>query len=364
MTISPQHATSPSGLKPLRHIVPEASHVQSLRQAGALFAWTADRWIIAWGTPEKSARPDRERASFYAPDFYLQDPEPWRIFPETAVVSPDALARLIETSVAPRVWQPFDREAYAASFADAQKAIQRGALRKAVPAVFDTSKGPLTATERAQALHAMANLPAGLMPYGCWNDHGGFIGASPELLFENDSVEIRTMAVAGTAGAGTVPDDILEDPKERDEHQLVLDDLITQLSPLGEVVRGVTRLWRIGILSHLRTDLRLRTTQNIDFDELVRRLHPTPAVATAPRTVWREWISRLDTAQRGSFAAPFGVMLPDGTAKCLVAIRQVHWDAKMTYCGAGCGLVSASCLEREIDELRLKLTATRGNLGL
>lgn len=364
MTISPQHVTSPSGLKPLRHIVPEASHVQSLRQAGALFAWTADRWIMAWGTPEKCARPDRERASFYAPDFYLQDPEPWRIFPETAVVSPDALARLIETSVPQRVWQPFDREAYATSFAEAQTAIRRGALRKAVPAVFDTSEGPLNASERMHALRALANLPTGLMPYGCWNNHGGFIGASPEMLFENDGVEIRTMAVAGTAGAGTMPDDILEDPKERAEHQLVLDDLTTQLSPLGELVRGATRLWRIGILSHLRTDLRLLTTRQPAFDELVRRLHPTPAVATAPRTVWSEWITRLDTAPRGSFAAPFGVLLPDGTAKCLVAIRQVQWDTAMTRCGAGCGLVSASRLEREIDELRLKLTATRGNLGL
>jgi menaquinone-specific isochorismate synthase len=351
-------------LHPLRQILPEAGHVPSLLQAGALFAWSADRWIIAWGTPDKAARPAHDRASFYAPDFYLQDPEPWRIFPDTAVVSPDALARLIETSAPQRVWQPFDREAYATSFAEAQKAIQRGALRKAVPAVFDTSKGPLTATERAHALHAMANLPSGLMPYGYWDDNSGVIGASPELLFENDGVEIRTMAVAGTAGSGTMPDDILEDPKERAEHQLVLEDLTTQLSPLGELVRGATRLWRIGILSHLRTDLRVRTTQNIEFNELVRRLHPTPAVATAPRTVWREWISRLDTAPRQTFAAPFGVLLPDGNAKCLVAIRQVQWNTNMTRCGAGCGLVSASRLEREIDELRLKLTATRGNLGL
>ena len=364
MTIWPDTATSPQGLRPLRHIVPEASHVQALRQAGALFAWTADRWIIAWGQPKKSARPDPARASFYAPDFYLQDAEPWRIFPETAAVSPDALARLIDESTPARTWRAFDPAAYAKAFEETQTAIRRGALRKAVPAVFDTSEGPLSAAERMHALRALANLPAGLMPYGCWEADRGMIGASPELLFENDGVEIRTMAVAGTAGAGTMPDDILEDPKERAEHQLVLDDLTTQLSPLGELVRGTTRLWRIGILSHLRTDLRLLPTQQPVFDELVRRLHPTPAVATAPRTVWSEWISRLDTAPRGSFAAPFGVLLPDGNAKCLVAIRQVQWDATMTRCGAGCGLVGASRIERELDELRLKLTATRGNLGL
>jgi isochorismate synthase EntC len=41
----------------------------------------------------------------------------------------------------------------------------------------------------------------------------------------------------------------------------------------------------------------------------------------------------------------------------------VQWDAKTTRCGAGCGLVPGSDLAREMAELRLKLSATRGNLG-
>jgi menaquinone-specific isochorismate synthase len=93
-------------------------------------------------------------------------------------------------------------------------------------------------------------------------------------------------------------------------------------------------------------------------------LHPTPAVGVAPRAAWREWVPRLDHEDRGTFAAPFGLLLPDGTSRCLVAIRGVQWNRHATRCGAGCGLVAGSDLSRETAELRLKLAATRGNLGL
>jgi menaquinone-specific isochorismate synthase len=75
-------------------------------------------------------------------------------------------------------------------------------------------------------------------------------------------------------------------------------------------------------------------------------------------------LSAIDGAPRGYFAAPFGLALPGGRSRCLVAIRGVQWDRAATRCGAGCGLVPGSDLARETAELRLKLSATRGNLGL
>ncbi len=347
----------------LRRSAPTAEQVRDFLQCGAVFAWSEDRWIIAWGSPEKSPRPDAARPSFYAPDFLLSDPVPWQIYPHAAAVSPDGLAQQLAQKNVRREWRGFDEAGFAASFAKAQDALRRGELRKAVPAVFETSDRPVDAAGRAKALRALANLPAGLMPYGCWDQTGGVLGASPELLFENDGVEIHTMAVAGTARGGATPDEMMDDPKERSEHGVVLDDLVAQLSPLGRVSRGATRLWRIGILSHLRTDLRLAPRAPVAFGDLVARLHPTPAVGTAPRDHWREWTARLDSGPRGRFAAPFGLALPEGTARCLVAIRNVQWDAKSARCGAGCGLVAESNLDSELAELRLKLAATRGNLG-
>lgn len=347
----------------LRRSAPAGEQIRDFLQCGAVFSWSEDRWIIAWGTSEKSPRPHAELPSFYAPDFLLSDPLPWRIYPHAAAVSPDGLAQQLTDKAMPRNWRGFDEAGFASSFAKVQDAFRRGELRKAVPAVFESSDRPVDSTERARALRALANLPAGLMPYGFWNETGGVLGASPELLFENDGIEIHTMAVAGTARSGAAPDEMLDDPKERVEHRVVLDDLVAQLSPLGSVSRGATRLWRIGILSHLRTDLRLAPRTPVAFDDLVARLHPTPAVGTAPRDHWREWTAQLDCGPRGRFAAPFGLLLPGGTTRCLVAIRNVQWDTDSARCGAGCGLVPESNLQSELAELRLKLAATRGNLG-
>ena len=344
--------------------MPGAEQIFAFLQRGAVFAWSEDRWIIGWGVPEKSSRPRPDAPSFYAPDFLLADPAPWLIYPEVAAVSPDGLAQQMSGGGARREWRGFDEGAFASAFARATDAFRRGELRKAVPAVFEVSEGPLDAAGRAGALRALANLPAGLMPHGCWDASGGLLGASPEMLFENDGGEIRTMAVAGTARAGAAPDEILDDPKELAEHRFVLDDLEAQLAPLGRVTKDSTHLWRIGILSHLRTDLRLEPREPVAFGDLVARLHPTPAVGVSPREGWRDWAARLDGAPRGRFAAPFGLLLPGGAARCLVSIRNVQWDENSARCGAGCGLVPGSVLENELAELRLKLAATRGNLGL
>jgi isochorismate synthase EntC len=358
---TPRSAAEPAWL---RRAAPSAENIRAFLHCGALFAWSEDRWIIAWGTPERSAHPHPDRPSFYAPDFLLTDAAPWRIYPEAAAVSPDGLAHQLTGNPQTRAWREFDAATFAVTFGKVQEALRRGELSKAVPVVFDHSDQPLDEAERERAVRALANLPAGLMPYGCWDAEEGFLGASPELLFENDGVEIHTMAVAGTARAGSAPDDMMEDPKERSEHAFVLDDLTAQLAPLGTVTRGATRLWRIGILSHLRTDLRVSPETTADFEDLVRRLHPTPAVGVSPRADWRRWIPQFDTEPRGSFAAPFGLLLPGSMARCLVAIRGVQWNRLGVRCGAGCGLVAGSRLERELAELRLKLTATRGNLGL
>lgn len=343
---------------------PGASQIPAFLECGAVIAWSDDCWIIARGRPEHSAHPDPERASFFTPDFFLRDEKPWRIYPDASAVSPDSLAQLLGDGVPERHWEAFDEGAFATSFGKITEAFRAGCLQKAVPAVFQTSRGALTITERARALRSLANLPAGLMPYGWWDEDGGAIGASPEILFENDGVEVRTAAVAGTARSGAPPGEMLDDPKERGEHRLVLDDIETRLSTIGRVTRGATRLWRIGMLSHLRTDLRVTPDRMPGFMTLIGLLHPTPAVGIAPRGDWRAVIADIDGAPRGHFAAPFGLELPGGHSRCLVAIRGVQWNRDTARCGAGCGIVPESKLERELAELRLKISATRGNLGL
>ncbi len=347
---------------------PDRAIIPLFLARGAVFPLSDDRWMMAWGEPRRQSHRDPLRPSLYAPDFLLSEPSPWFVYPHHAIVTPDGLAQLLprpQGRQSRRTWHPFDETAWAALFRSVHQAVSAGALAKAVPVVFETSKGSMTSGELSTALHSMANLPAGLLPYGRWDRTGGVIGASPELLCEFDGVELHTMAVAGTARAGASPEELLEDPKEVTEHRLVVEDLTERLAPLGRVTRGATRLWRIGLLTHLRTDLRVTPGSPPDFAATAALLHPTPAVGLSPRGSSAEWLPRLDPqGVRERFAAPFGLALPDGTFRCLVAIRNVQWDPHQLRCGAGCGVVAASRLTRETAELRLKLAASRANLGL
>jgi len=356
-------APSAAARQQLRVSLPEPEQIRAFLGCGAVMAWSEDRWIIAWGQPERASAPDPERPSFYTPDFFLREKMPWRVYPESAFVAPDSFGQLLQSRDAARRWETFNQSAFARAFEKINDAFAAGELQKAVPAVFETSCGAMTGTERERAMRCAANLPAGLMPYGFWDEDEGVIGASPELLFEDDGVEIHTAAVAGTAHSGAMPEEMMDDPKERNEHRLVLDDVANRLAPFGHVAKGATRLWRIGMLSHLRTDLRVTPREPASFSALVERLHPTPAVGIAPRGDWRKIIGAIDGAPRGYFGAPFGLALPGGRSRCLVGIRGVQWDRDTTRCGAGCGIVPGSQLERELAELRLKMSATRGNLG-
>src|SRR5690606_7658859 len=98
-------------------------------------------------------------------------------------------------------------------------------------------------------LTRVAQLPESLIPYGFWSFDGdvveGMIGATPEVLFSNrigrkngQADRIETMALAGTRAKTSDPDGakrLFEDPKERHEHQIVVDDIMVELSRFGEI---------------------------------------------------------------------------------------------------------------------------------
>ncbi|MFM8718297.1 MAG: hypothetical protein ACKOFH_02010, partial [Chthoniobacterales bacterium] len=187
MNTAPEQTAAP--WRHLRASLPDAAQIREFLARGAVMAWSEDLWIIAWGEAQKSSSPHATKPSFYAPDFFLRDKKPWRIYPEVSAVSPDGLAQLLSRQETKRAWRPFNEAKFAVAFAKVMHAFGDGRLRKADPAEFETSPGALTADERERALRAAANLPSGLMPYGFWDENGGMIGASPELLFEDDGVE-------------------------------------------------------------------------------------------------------------------------------------------------------------------------------
>lgn len=370
--------------------------LHNLLAGGCLFPIFPDKFLLGYGQPQRTATPPPEHFSLYAPDFFLEDPYPWWSFPNHQLVTQQAaislLAQLTEPpsvppsvpqSVPPSVQAEKNHSArtrlsgqyissantqdvkdgfisppplFKQNFSTIKSLIAQGQIQKAVHTTFvpiglattctsgQASAAP-TARDWLQALPQLLaltlhNAGPSRHPYALWSSLEGLVGATPELLFELDapSRKLRTMALAGTRKAVLEErSPLLTDPKERHEHQLVVDFLHQQLSQLkdvGPVTCSETYVAQTGELCHLCADLEIsHLTSPQAWEErvtfikrLVDLLHPTPALGTAPHSEAFPLLRSLDNGQpRGRFGAPFGLLTPEGSFRVLVAIRNLQW---------------------------------------
>ena len=297
------------------------------------------RCLLGFGPFEKMAQPPSGKTAFYLPDFFLEDPTPWWLPSRTEIISATALE--IPTFVGID-WTPPSREKFNRDFADLQKKIAKEGFRKGVPVFFERGK----MKEHCSASFTTKNDGDGYY-YGFQDGTSGMVGCTPEILFAMNGCKIKTMALAGTLESGAT------EKKLQQEQEWVVEDIVTQLKNFGTPNVGKRISVKAGELTHLKTDITVTADQPIPFEDLIRTLHPTPALGTYPRDAQMKWLKH-QAPDRGRFGAPFGVLFPDGEAICLVAIRNVIWNADSMEIGSGAGVIASSDLHEEWEELRLK----------
>jgi len=262
-----------------------------------------------------------------------------------------------------RNWKEPEFAEFEKYFVQFQEQVRTTDLKKIVPVVFSTSNGSFSFIERYQSLIHLLESHESLFAYGYWNPEGGILGASPELLFKKNQDELTTMALAGT-GSASGPS-LLEDAKERYEHQLVIEDIQKKLSDC-HLVWESTQEWKVGVLKHLKTSAKGST--QINGLDMVKRLHPTAALGVMPSHYGLKKVSEFcDLNLRKYFGAPFGIQWMNSKNSLeffIVALRNVQWNQHQTYLGSGCGLVKDSQLEKEWKELKLKREFTKRYLNL
>lgn len=181
------------------------------------------------------------------------------------------------------------------------------------------------------------------------------LGATPETLIAYDGETLETEALAGTSKDLTYS--LLSDPKERDEHQLVVKDLVQKLSMIGEPQVGTTDEKTLPTLKHLRTPLKVRVLdpKSFQLSEFSGKLHPTPALGGSPAKEAFEWLHRQkNSTQRMRYGAPFGFVTKEGFGHIVVAIRALQKNKDHWLSVAGAGVVRASVCEKEWAEIQSK----------
>lgn len=244
---------------------------------------------------------------------------------------------------------------FEAQFTWSQKSFRSGVLQKTVPA----TKYEFATKEKfnfAYQLYLSLQKTRPGYIYGLWDEAGGFLGLTPEMLAAWNGKTLSTMALAGTWSNDKKFAQVSDvDLKTREEHEFVINDIRERL---GQITVGETHILTLPTLSHLKTEIHKNDLSQKDCVEALEKLHPTAALGIYPRKpeMAREFSEFPVQKERGFFGAPFGVIGSD-FAQVIVGIRGLIWSEKRLNIFVGCGVTAQSDFEAEWQELQTKKKA-------
>ena len=264
----------------------------------------------------------------------------------------------------------------------ALRAFASGALGKVVLA----RRADLTFDAPVDAVALLRRLaPAAPRCFHILADPGGasaaFVSATPERLFRigTDAAGVRhvqTEAVAGTRprAADDAADDallgeLLGSDKDRREHAFVRDAIAERLAPLAASVRVDAHAGAMTLARgrHLRTGIAATLAPHATVLDVLRALHPTPAVGGTPREAARLAIADAEPFDRGLYAGAVGWIGRDASgreaAEFAVGIRSALVRGCAVSLFSGAGIVAGSDPDAEWAEIEGKLADFARVLG-
>lgn len=342
--------------------------------AEGAFVRSGEFWVLYLGPLVRAhasqvqgevSSPAMTDSSIISPPFYHQQCEPFVYQPlDKCKMSTPQIRALLEQFIDDERFSicldgQVAHQEFWPCFQEIHGRILSGEIVKGVGSIVHRFQKVPTRGQRARMILELTKAPQTLYPFGFWTKQEGILGATPEVLFECHGKILKTMALAGTSRDGNQNDlTLLENPKERQEHQLVVDDLKSQLSRLGNVRTDGPKVLRLPGLQHLRTDIEVELNEMSQICDMINQLHPTPALGVAPRSYGYQWLNGiLGQNGRNRFGAPLCYTISANHHLCLVAIRCLQWSESESFLGVGCGIVKDSLFENEWNELQLKASS-------
>jgi isochorismate synthase len=173
---------------------------------------------------------------------------------------------------------------------------------------------------------------------------GTWIGATPEMLFQSSEGNAFTTALAGTKSSI----DLTEwGVKEQEEQQMVTDFILDELNAVH--VSNIKILGPYdaiaGPVKHLKSDIRF-DLNGIDQVEIIKTLHPTPAVSGFPQKQAIELIRSTEKHDRGLYTGIIGLLSNEKT-EIFVNLRCCQIQKGKAYLYLGGGFTKDSIPESE-----------------
>jgi anthranilate synthase component 1 len=194
------------------------------------------------------------------------------------------------------------------------------------------------------------------------------VGSSPEMLGRVDKGRAETFPIAGTRPVGAnseedrrLADELLNDPKERAEHIMLID---LARNDLGKVCQfGTVKVpefmvvQRYSHVQHIVSRVSGQLQPGCDSLDTFKGIFPAGTVSGAPKKRAMEIIEELEPTRRGPYAGAAGYFSYNGNADFAITIRTLVANGNMAYIQAGAGIVADSQPTREWFETEQKAEA-------
>ncbi|MCK0131074.1 chorismate-binding protein [Flavobacteriaceae bacterium F08102] len=184
----------------------------------------------------------------------------------------------------------------------------------------------------------------------CWYhpEKGMWIGATPETLLRVDGTRFCTMALAGTKVHGGEAS-VQWGAKEIHEQKVVADFIQSQLADVSLCVSEPYTI-KAGNVAHIRTDIQGELGGVLSLQELIDRLHPTPAVCGIPVHLSKDFILTEEAYSRAFYTGYLGEYRVENQTKLYVNLRCMRLQNNCATIFVGGGITTDSVPELEWQE--------------
>jgi len=200
-------------------------------------------------------------------------------------------------------------------------------------------------------------------------------GASPEPLLTVTGRHVSTRALAGTRrrGATQAEDEalameLLEDPKERAEHIMLVDlgrNDLGRVCEFGTVrVDSFMAVEQYSTVMHIVSNVSGELREEIGPMDALRAVLPAGTLSGAPKVRAMEIIDELEPVKRGGYGGAIGYLSYTGDLDTCIHIRTVVIQDGVAHIQAGGGTVADAQPAYEFEESVNKARAVKGAIEL
>lgn len=189
---------------------------------------------------------------------------------------------------------------------------------------------------------------------------GLWMGATPEQLVKINQNQFETVALAGTQ---VYSENVIWTTKEIEEQQFVTDYIIAKVkNKVINLIVTDAKTVKAGNLVHLKSFISGELTTDFQTNDLVKALHPTPAVCGLPKEKAIDFILKNEGYNRKYYAGFLGEYNKDNQTDLFVNLRCLEVENDVVNIYVGCGITKDSNPEKEFIETENKSMTMRNVL--